>query len=967
MRPKQARRFARAQPEPLETRRLLSTLIAEIDTGVDLNSAADSPYYDIASGYNAYTQQTAKADGSNIADNSLGSGHGHGSTVADSIVSGIVAAQQSAGSSKPDVKIMPIRVTNNSGTEDSASFNAILRGIFYAAYHNAKVINISIVFAETSDGPGNVPNNPDPSYIKTNPNFADAIAYANSKGAIVVTGAGNDHYNLDSTDPQLNGYYPYGLYPTSVVAPNLMVAASTDSSGNLTSVSNYGPIKVDIGAPAIQNATSYAAGYVSGIAGVVSALAPNMSASHRVDLIESTAQKSAGLTNLIKTGAVISPANAVSALVGPTIATAASANPSTVTASSTTLSVLGAYSSGESSLTYKWSVLSGSGVSFSPSNANGTNSGKSITAQFSQAGNYTFQVTITNQNGSTVSSNVSVTVKAIPSSLSIQPQNASVAAGSSQAFTTSFADQFGNAVGAPTSVNWTASAGTISSSGLFTAPSTGSSSVKITATSGSLSRSIQVPIKSSTSVAGTSIAAGSSVTQGSYSSDTGFSGGSTFSTTAAINTSGVADPAPQAVYQSERWTGTNFSYTVANLTPNSAYTVRLHFAENYFNAPGQRTFNVAINNQSVLTNFDIFAAAGGANKAIVETFTTQSDASGKVTIVFTNVAGGAKVNGIQMIPGASAPQQTGIAIGAGSTSNQGAYLADADYQGGNTFSSTNPIDLSGVSDPAPQAVYQAQRWTGTSFSYVVPNLTPGSTYTIRLHFAEVYYQSAGQRQFDVAINGQKVLSKFDILATAGATNKAVVQTFTATADSSGKVTVTFTNVQGGAEVSGIQVLGSTSIPTQPTTTVIAAGASSASGIFSADADFSGGSVFQTTSPIDTSGMYSPAPESVYQTERYTGTDFTYNVPNLVPGATYLVRLHFAENYFNGADQRKFNVAINGTSVLTNFDIFAAAGAANKAIVRTFSATADANGKVTIKFINVVGGAKVNGIELIKSS
>ena len=39
-----------------------------------------------------------------------------------------------------------------------------------------------------------------------------------------------------------------------------------------------------------------------------------------------------------------------------------------------------------------------------------------------------------------------------------------------------------------------------------------------------------------------------------------------------------------------------------------------------------------------------------------------------------------------------------------------------------------------------------------------------------------------------------------------------------------------------------------------------------------------------------------------------------------------------------------NVKINGTQVLTNFDIFADAGGANKADVKQFLATADANAK-----------------------
>src|SRR5689334_6494918 len=58
--------------------------------------------------------------------------------------------------------------------------------------------------------------------------------------------------------------------------------------------------------------------------------------------------------------------------------------------------------------------------------------------------------------------------------------------------------------------------------------------------------------------------------------DTDFSGGSTASVSNTITTSGVTNPAPQAVYQSNRYG--NFTYTIPGLTANGSYTVRLHFA-----------------------------------------------------------------------------------------------------------------------------------------------------------------------------------------------------------------------------------------------------------------------------------------------------------------------------------------------------------------------------------------------------
>jgi len=147
--------------------------------------------------------------------------------------------------------------------------------------------------------------------------------------------------------------------------------------------------------------------------------------------------------------------------------------------------------------------------------------------------------------------------------------------------------------------------------------------------------------------------------------DEDFTGGSTTITANAIDTSKVTNPAPAAVYQTAR-TG-NFSYTIAGFTPGSSHVVRLHFAETQFAAAGARTFNVSINGTQVLTNFDIFAAAGGQNTANIQQFTENADVNGQYAIQFTSVVSNALVNGIE-VEGAGAPQ--------GSASLQGSYTLD---------------------------------------------------------------------------------------------------------------------------------------------------------------------------------------------------------------------------------------------------------------------------------------------------
>jgi hypothetical protein len=141
----------------------------------------------------------------------------------------------------------------------------------------------------------------------------------------------------------------------------------------------------------------------------------------------------------------------------------------------------------------------------------------------------------------------------------------------------------------------------------------------------------------------------------------------------------------------------------------------------------------------------------------------------------------------------------------------------------------------------------------------------------------------------------------------------------------------------------------------------------AAGSFAADAFYTGGNTYSTASTINTNSAPYPAPMTVYQTERYAAAsgNVTYTFTNLVPGNNYLVRLHFAEIYFTASGQRVFNVLINGNQVLTNFDIFAAAGS-NTAVVREFTLPASDSGQFVIVATNVVQNAKFSGIQIMSA-
>jgi len=287
-----------------------------------------------------------------------------------------------------------------------------------------------------------------------------------------------------------------------------------------------------------------------------------------------------------------------------------------------------------------------------------------------------------------------------------------------------------------------------------------------------------------------------------------------------IDTSGVTDPAPQGVYQTEHWGASDWA--IPNLNPRAAYTLRLHFAENTFAAPSKRLFNVIVNGEQVLTDFDIFAIAGAMSKAVAEKFTVKPDENGIVSIQFVpGPADQPTICGIELsradsddwdrddqdrrddnddrtsapvVQGSTGGSTASIAINAGGPA-VGSFLADTDFAGGRIGSSIpiNLLDISSVTDPAPKEVYLTQR-VGTglgSFGYFIPGLIPGATYKVRLHFAEGFFKTPGSRMFNVVLDGQTVLNNFDIVAAAGAVNKAVIEEFSVKANRYGLIMLQF--------------------------------------------------------------------------------------------------------------------------------------------------------------------------------
>lgn len=149
----------------------------------------------------------------------------------------------------------------------------------------------------------------------------------------------------------------------------------------------------------------------------------------------------------------------------------------------------------------------------------------------------------------------------------------------------------------------------------------------------------------------------------------------------------------------------------------------------------------------------------------------------------------------------------------------------------------------------------------------------------------------------------------------------------------------------------------------------AAGPAIAGSGFQAEYGYSSGTATVYPGAIDVSAVSSPAPEAVYQSERY-GASITYTFDGFTPATAYLVRLHFCENWWgvpgrggvaNTIGQRRFNVAINGTQRLSNFDIWATVGGSNKATVREFAVAANSSGELVVHLASVAGSPDVNAL------
>lgn len=257
----------------------------------------------------------------------------------------------------------------------------------------------------------------------------------------------------------------------------------------------------------------------------------------------------------------------------------------------------------------------------------------------------------------------------------------------------------------------------------------------------------------------------------------------------------------------QHWRNGDFYYDI-QLRPGT-YELHLYFVATEPSANDFSTFSVHVNNDNVLSGFDVGSDALGADIADERIFRDVSPASdGFLHLGFTSERAPATLNAIEILPGTPGRQLPirMVMQPRSFTDHNGQFWHPDDYYlDGHT--STKVAQIAGSPDPD---LFAAERYG--HFTYAIP-VDTRDRYTLVLHFAEFYFGPGasgvggeGSRVFRVLCNGNTLLDNFDIYKQAGSLHALTKTFYHLKPSAQGKLNITFEPIVNNATVSGIEVL-----------------------------------------------------------------------------------------------------------------------------------------------------------------
>ncbi|MEO1064013.1 MAG: malectin domain-containing carbohydrate-binding protein [Actinomycetota bacterium] len=295
----------------------------------------------------------------------------------------------------------------------------------------------------------------------------------------------------------------------------------------------------------------------------------------------------------------------------------------------------------------------------------------------------------------------------------------------------------------------------------------------------------------------------------------------------------------------------------------------------------------------------------------------------------------------------------------------------------NFATTTDTIDLSDPTVPAgtPEAIIQSERWSNHTWAFPV---VAGSEVEVRLYAAEIF-NGVSSRIYDLSVDGVLVADDLDLLTTYGPDGAVVIDTVI-TSDGTVDIEVGPASADN-PKINAIEIREITPAPPSGLGAVIErinAGGPTVTAIdgeqdWEADTDTANHPALTAAGSNDTGGFTfggsDPSvpgylPTTVYSTERYSTSGFTWEIPVSV-GQTVDLRL-FMMNGWPGTSapgSRLFDVTIEGVLELDEFDLSATYGH-QVGGMEQFTVTDDGDGVITIVYSpGAIENPLVNAIEV----